>query len=193
MRRHQYIILGIILILFLLILIDIHVKYEFNGKIFKLRPDSDKNMKDKAKILFELKRRMDILVNHMKNNNIPNNISASRLSERFKNTELRETGLFETNTGYTLNKGREIRLCLNKSSKADYNTNIIMFILLHEMAHIMSYSYGHNDEFTYNMDVIVKTAVKLGLYTPIDYSINPVTYCGTYVTNSPCNNSQCLF
>lgn len=136
---------------------------------------------------------MNILVDHMKKNNIPDSISASRLSDRFKNTEIRETSLFETNTGYTINKGKEIRLCLNKTNNSDYNTNIIMFVLLHEMAHIMSSSYGHNEEFTYSMDIIVKTAVKLGIYTPIDYSINPITYCGTRITNSPCNNNNCSF
>lgn len=183
--------MGIILIFFLLLILDIHVKYEYNGKIFKLKPDTEKNLKDKAEILYELKKRMDTLVEYMKHNNIPDSISANRLSNRFKNTELRETSLFETNTGYTLNKGKEIRLCLNKIGNYDYNTNIIMFVLLHEMAHIMSNSYGHNEEFTYNMDKIVKTAAKIGIYTPIDYSINPVTYCGTYITNSPCNNNNC--
>lgn len=194
MRKHQYIILGIILILILLLFVDIHVVYTINGNQFKLKPDNEEVLKEKAEILYELKQRMNKLVEYMKENSIPDKTVADRLNKRFKNTELRETSLLETSTGYTLKKGSEIRLCINKDiTTNEYNINLIMFILLHEMAHIMSFTYGHNEEFSRNMDIIVKTASKIGFYKPRDFSLNPVSYCGTYISNSPCNGGNCIF
>jgi hypothetical protein len=55
----------------------------------------------------------------------------------------------------------------------------------------MSETYGHNKEFVDNMDIIVKTAVKIGIYSPTDFSASPGRYCGSNITSSPCNNGMC--
>lgn len=172
---------------------DIHIPIKVNGQTFKLRPDNEEALLEKANILFEVKRKLTILVDYMQDNAVPTKQDANRLWDRFKDTEIRETGWLETSTAYTLNKGWQIRLCLDKSNNTTYNTNAIMFVALHELAHVLSISYGHNDEFKDNMELIVKTATKLGLYNPVDYSINPIVYCGTKITNTPCSNGRCLF
>jgi hypothetical protein len=127
-------------------------------------------------------------VDYCYKNNLPTDVDASRMYYRFKNTQISETATGETSAAYVVNKGQELRVCLN-----DENENDTMFVLLHELAHIMSQSYGHNEEFKKNMDFLVKEAVKLQLYTPIDYTKLPINYCGVTISSTPCHNNKCLF
>lgn len=190
--KHYNILLIIIITVLIVFFIDIHVTYRINSQhSFKLKPDTNSNLREKAEILYDIKKRLNRLVEHMKTNKVPDEETALRLYERFKNTELRETSLFEWSAGYTINKGQEIRVCLSKLN-GKYQPNLVMFILLHEMAHIMSASYGHNQEFQDNMEKILKIAVAIGVYIPRDFSVNPAKYCGVVITNSPCNYGRCL-
>lgn len=190
MKYHIYL-LFIIIVIIIIFFIDISINYKINGKSFRLRPSIFGSLREKAEVLYELQTKLDKLVEHLIANDIPNKESANRLASRFKNTELRETGIFEFNTAYTLNKGKEIRICLDRGGKDKLDVNLIMFVLLHEMAHVMSETYGHNREFIENMDIIVKTAVKIGIYMPTDFSAFPGRYCGSNITSSPCNNGMC--
>ena len=63
--------------------------------------------------------------------------------------------------------------------------NIMMFVALHELAHIMTKSVGHTDEFWDNFRYLLKKAIKLGVYKDVNFEKNPVDYCGTKITNSP--------
>ena len=68
--------------------------------------------------------------------------------------------------------------------------NTIFFVVLHELAHIMTQSVGHTDEFWKNFKFILKNAVKLNIYKEIDYSKYPKKYCGIEVTDSPLFNND---
>jgi hypothetical protein len=79
-------------------------------------------------------------------------------------------------------------LCIRENNKDrsfhDYNS--LCFVIIHEMAHIASVSEGHNFEFITNFKFLLKEAVEMGYYNPIDYSKNPFLYCGKIkVTNNP--------
>ena len=39
-----------------------------------------------------------------------------------------------------------------------------MFVAIHELAHIMSKTYGHNDEFRENFIFLLDNASKCGIY-----------------------------
>ena len=181
----------VLIILIIILLLDISFPYKYKEETFKLKPDFDENNFKKAKILYEIKQKTETLILYMKNNSIPNKQTADRLYNRFKGSELRETSLLETSAGYTINKGDEIRVCINKVN-GEYKPEIVMFIILHELAHVMSVTYGHNEEFKNNMDFLVKLAVKLGLYSGRDFNKYPANYCGVSITNSPCNYGACM-
>ena len=53
------------------------------------------------------------------------------------------------------------------------------------LAHIMTKSIGHTEEFWANMRYLLKKGIKIGVYKPVDYKKNPVPYCGTEITDSP--------
>jgi hypothetical protein len=65
----------------------------------------------------------------------------------------------------------------------DYNT--LLFVVIHEMAHIASVSEGHNSEFITNFKWLLQKAKEFGYYDPVNYQDNPITYCGVKVTNNP--------
>ena len=67
----------------------------------------------------------------------------------------------------------------------------MMFVSLHELAHIMTKSIGHdNDEFWSNFKFILTNATELGIYKNVDYRQEPEEYCGMMITDSPLNDSS---
>ena len=55
------------------------------------------------------------------------------------------------------------------------------FVAIHELAHIMSKTYGHNEEFRKNFRWLLEQAEYAGIYTHEDYSLRPQEYCGILV------------
>jgi len=81
-------------------------------------------------------------------------------------------------------------LCLITKGKLN-DENDAFFVILHELAHVMSDTYGHGDEFKKNFNFIIKLAIKLKLWKDKNYNIEPVDYCGIKVTSSPCTTGEC--
>ena len=145
--------------------------------------------KEVARRIGSLAKNIDKLVLYMYNKNLPDKIIATRLAERWKKIRmnphgLRETGFGETSAAYTVNKGDQMRICVRdeKSDNLFENENTMVFVMLHELAHLMSKSYGHNLEFKRNFAYITKIAVELGIYKYEDFTKNPQTYCGTDIS-----------
>jgi hypothetical protein len=63
--------------------------------------------------------------------------------------------------------------------------NTVMFVILHEMAHLMTESIGHLPEFWSNFRRILGDAVRVGIYRPVNYAHTPMPYCGKMITDSP--------
>ena len=53
------------------------------------------------------------------------------------------------------------------------------------MAHVMTISVGHKQEFWDNFRFILANAIKWKLYVPVDYKTSPKPYCGIKITESP--------
>lgn len=85
-----------------------------------------------------------------------------------------------SNSAKTVNK-KIILLCLhNPETKESYKFNHILAVLLHEMAHYFSKSYGkhendHNEEFMINYEKLVKRAIDVKIFDPTDPP--PDNYC----------------
>ena len=130
------------------------------------------------------------LVEHYKSEPaLMNDPPVGRLVSRFQSDVFVENDMQSSDTSYSENKGQKIVVCLRDKTKApDYpliDQNTIMFVLLHEMAHLMTETIGHTQEFWTNFRRILEDAVKLGLYTPVNYASRPTPYCGMTITDSP--------
>ena len=142
-----------------------------------------------AKRLGKLTQNGDLLIEYFVKEQLPH---SKRLAKRWRRIRknprgIRETGSVEQPAAYTVNKSEQMRICIRKPGSQgeleDLNTS--MLVLLHEMAHMMSHSYGHGQEFRTNFALITNVAVRLGLYNYVDYSKNPTSYCNTKITHSP--------
>lgn len=118
----------------------------------------------------------------------PNHKLINRMDHRFKDTVLREANPNgdSSQTSYTINKGDTMVVCLRTNDNKVVNFNTLMYVAIHELAHIYSSSYHHNDEFWSNMKFLIDEAIDLGVYKPVNYYKNPVRYCGmTIASNIP--------
>ena len=63
--------------------------------------------------------------------------------------------------------------------------NLIIFVAIHEIAHVMTDEVGHTKKFWNNMRYLLEQGEKIGIYTPEDYSKNPKMYCGLEINSVP--------
>lgn len=115
--------------------------------------------------------------------------ACKRLVHRFNADNMMENSIDSPYTSYSENKGERIVLCLrDKHDAPSYpliDKNTVMFVVLHEMAHLMTASTGHTQEFWSNFRRLLEDAMKLGVYEHVNYSRTPVEYCGMMITDSP--------
>ena len=140
--------------------------------------------------LATIRKNLVILVQELKKKN-ENNVDVERMVNNFNPDNITESTKNNKYTSYSVNKGEKIVFCLR--SRDDTNKlvdiNIMMFVALHELAHTMTKSIGHTQEFWNNFRVLLRNARNLGIYERVDYDKNPVDYCGTKITNDPENSS----
>jgi len=117
----------------------------------------------------------------------PNDERIVRLVEKFNPDNIVESEPDSKNTSYSINKGEKIVLCLRSrdGQQRIVKENILMFVALHELAHIMTKSVGHTKEFWDNFEFLLREAIEFGYYVDIDYSSDPHMYCGVEITDSP--------
>ena len=100
-----------------------------------------------------------------------------------------ENDMQSPDTSYSENKGQKIVVCLrDKTKPPEYplvNENTVMFVVLHEMSHLMTETIGHTPEFWANFKRVLHDGVKLGIYKPVNYAHSPTPYCGMKITDSP--------
>ena len=187
---------GLVIILFI-ILIALKLYYEsdvFNLRCIVSTADGrkycvrERNEIEKASnLLAQTTDKLSYLVENL-NNRFKNRENVQRLVENFNPTTIKETLPTSEYTAYSENKGEKLAFCLNKNNNNNNNLidqNTLMFVAIHEIAHIMTLSVGHTDEFWQNFKVLLENAVQLGIYEPIDYKKNPKNYCGMNITDNP--------
>jgi predicted metal-dependent hydrolase len=118
----------------------------------------------------------------------PDRENVKKLIKNFNPTTIKETLPTSEFTAYSENKGEKLAFCLNKKKHNNDNlidSNTLMFVAIHEIAHIMTTSVGHTEEFWNNFKFLLENAVELKLYTPVDYKKEPEGYCGMDITDNP--------
>lgn len=112
-----------------------------------------------------------------------------RLIQRCQPDSIEENDMHGSTTSYSENKGEKIVICLrDKTQPPEYplvEENTVMFVVLHELAHLMTETTGHTPEFWTNFRKLLQDCVQLGIYTPVNYARFPTPYCGMMITDSP--------
>jgi predicted metal-dependent hydrolase len=140
-----------------------------------------------ANRLAEVNGKMQKLVNYC-SKKYSNKKNIIKLVEGYNPKKIYETLPTSEYTAYSENKGEKIAFCLNQE-KTDNNNlidpNTLMFVAIHELAHVASTSVGHKDEFWKNFKFLLGVAEEIGVYEQIDYKKKPVKYCGMTIADNP--------
>ncbi len=68
--------------------------------------------------------------------------------------------------------------------------NTMTFVALHELSHLMTRTIGHDQEFWDNFRVILRIAIRNGIYQCVDYNMNMTVYCGQPINDTPLKCSE---
>lgn len=120
-------------------------------------------------------------------NKYPTDDRVNRLVSRMKGVDIQESPNDKDVSSFTIDKGEMISLCIRHKEDLDkfHNDNTLWFVICHELAHVMSVSEGHNQEFVDNFKFLLKESADMYIYNPVDYSKKNINYCGVKVTNNP--------
>lgn len=189
--NQDYILNGFIFFLVVIVLFRLYIQ-DKNLVYQKSNKDEDfhlvQDLKDKdnaADIMARIKDKIEKLLLYLKKV-YPNNMDVKRLFKNYDEDNIRETDIDDDDTSFSIDKGEELHLCLrNKKDFKLHQINILMFVTIHELAHLMSKSYGHNEEFNKNFIFLLKESIKIGIYKNVDYSKKKENYCGMEVNSNP--------
>jgi hypothetical protein len=174
------------------------VKSSYDNKIYIIhrKNKSPEFLQESANMLAKINERIELLISHL-NRSYSNNPKYFfiKFLDRYNNGSthsiLSEASIDNRYTTYTLNK-EEIHICLRTRNSNDslYDINLLMYVLLHELAHLINYSknnipiIGHGDEFLNIFEFLVKEAIKIGIYKYENYNIFPKEYCNMTLDSS---------
>jgi hypothetical protein len=82
-------------------------------------------------------------------------------------------------TSYSVNKGEELVFCVrSKINNQIHDINELMYVAIHEIAHIGCPETGHTRLFAKINLFLLRKALERGLYVYKNYASSPVEYCG---------------
>ena len=183
------------LVILVLILICFYLVYHYNNEkgLTKVVSNVDNeeytvqikdDSKEAADLIAKIKKRLIILLEHLKKTYGNSDKRVSLLESNFRPDAIKEGVQTPGYTSYSVNKGEQIILCLrNKDSLVDINT--MMFVVLHEFAHLATESTGHTTEFWDNFRWILEESINIGIYTKQEFEKKSVEYCGMDITSPP--------
>lgn len=109
-----------------------------------------------------------------------------QLAERIITTKINESRGNEVYTSYSVNKGEQIVFCLRSKTFVNklHDLNLMMYVALHEIAHVACPEYDHTPLFKDIFAFITNVSVELDFYQKIDFPMDHKEYCGIMITES---------
>jgi hypothetical protein len=163
------------------------VKSNVDGQTYNVRdmPDKQEAADLMARIRLKMKR-LKIYVEEK----FPDKPQVKQLARNFDADahRLGESTPDDEFTSFSVNKGESVHFCLRQRENADeslVDENVIMFVAIHEMGHIITKTVGHGPDFWNNFAWLLEQAETLGVYAPQNFSSHPVSYCGMKITDEP--------
>lgn len=186
----MFLLILLIIIIFVILYLVYNNIYKYDNLV-KTKSSIDneyywvRNNNDKIKAantLAMIKINMKKLVSYLQTNKdkFPENMSYIKdLVSRTKKINIMETPQDDKYTSYTINKGEKIVFCL-RSKLLDniHDMNTLMYVVIHEMAHVGCPEYGHTPLFKKIFKFLLEQSIVIDIYKPVDYRIKPQNYCG---------------
>jgi hypothetical protein len=165
----------------------ISVTSSVDGRTYKVRDMPDKE--EAANLMARVRAKIMRLYSYV-SEKFPNKPQIKQLNKNFTPDPSRfeEATPDAQHTSYSVNKGEKVHLCLRQregNNEALVSENIMVFVSLHEMAHVITPSLGHGPDFWNNFAWLLKQAEEIKIYSYQDFKAHPVSYCGLNITDSP--------
>ena len=88
--------------------------------------------------------------------------------------EVDKLEFYEGSKSYTINKSK-VHLCVKDESGNYYNDNMLTYVAIHEIAHVLCNEVGHTAKFYEIFRKLLDKAIDLGIYDPTIPAIQ--NYC----------------
>ena len=139
--------------------------------------------KKAAQLLANINKKLIALVQHMVAK-YPEDRDVERLHDNFNPDALSEGGTEVGYTSYSVNKGERIVMCLRQPDDSFVDENVLVYVAVHELGHLMTDEIGHTQTFWDNFKRLAEEAIEIGVYTKVDFDASPKPYCGITITSS---------
>ena len=185
-----YILVIFIIVISLLIMIQsvnnelVYQKSSIDNKNYLVRNDERKL--ESANYMAQIHQKLELLLEHIKVN-AGDDPRVKLLLKKYDADNISESMKSSIYTSYSVNKGEKLVICIKEKDPQEsfIDMNTVMFVIIHELAHVITKSIGHTKEFWDNMKFLLKHAITLGIYIKEEYKDNPKQYCGIMITDSP--------
>lgn len=164
-----------------------YVKSNIDNKKYLVRDLLDKQ--DAADLLALVKLNIDRLTNHLymyRESKYKNYVQyIEQLNNNIKNVIINESSEDNMYTSYSINKGEQIVFCIRSRYDGSlHDLNLIMYVAIHEIAHVACPEYGHTTLFKKIFAFLLLVAIELDIYKRIDFKNEPAEYCGLTISDS---------
>lgn len=186
------VIIGVILFYMYIYDGTILTKSNLDNNYYKVRYTN--RSQEKANLLAIINLKLNTIVNSLKNSDHMSNSNVRMLISNWnKGVTIKEIGNFESDAAYVINK-QYMSFCLPETKDIN-DLNLMTYVGIHELAHIMSYEIGHGDEFIKNFQFLLDYSKTLNYLDPITNTYQPLyiqlnklntadNYCGVPLINS---------
>lgn len=174
-----------------------YIQSDIDNKIYMIRRGHNKSdafLKESANTLAQINLRIEKLINELENrfgNDLTKIYFIKKLKSNYNPYMISEAAIDNRYTSYTVDK-EDINMCLRTRDKYEkvYDINTLMYVVLHELAHLCNYSAdgiaieGHGKEFKRIFTILVQTSMDIGIYTYKNYHDTPEEYCGISINTN---------
>jgi len=161
----------------------------FDSKSYLVRNLPDKN--DAAKMLAEIREKLinfiNVLVDKLETSDKEHEFYSyiKMIQKRLPYSIIKESSANSEYTSYSVNKGEELVFCLrSKNTNQLHDINDIMYVAIHEIAHIGCPEIGHTPLFKKINLFLLEDAIKYNLYNYENYRKHNKEYCGLILTSN---------
>jgi hypothetical protein len=152
-----------------------------DGRNYVVRDVADKDLA--VELLADINQTVQKFINRLRTDH-PDDVRIKHVEKRFDPDSVSE-GSHETGyTSYSVNKGEKIVVCMRQKDNSFVKKNELMYVVIHELAHLSTDEIGHTPTFWENFKFLLNEAVKQGLYTYVNYAVHPSPYCGINISSS---------
>jgi predicted metal-dependent hydrolase len=155
---------------------------------------SEEYLKESANMLADINSKVEKLILYLEQkykNDKKRNYFIRILKRNYNHSILSEAAIDNRYTTYTVDK-KDMHICLRTRDKYEniYDINVLMYVVLHELAHFGNYDkegnaiQGHGKEFRDIFKLLVSEAIEIGVYEYRNYYSKPAEYCGIIINTA---------